>query len=274
VPVPDPVAAPPVVSILCSLYCGGRHIDSYLANLTAQEGFRNHELIVVDACSPEGEGLVVKEYARSFPGIVYRRERTRVGIYEAWNTALRLARGRYVTNANLDDSRRPDSLAVMARALDALPGVDVVYSDVFYTLVPHLPWETVAAIDVRTDLPPLTTWNLLEFNSPHCAPMWRRALHDRFGGFDASFSSAGDWEFWLRCAERGALFHKLPEPLVAYTFNLEGISTRRGTAGVREQWPIRERYRELLVQPERGLDPLRPMSPNVPAGGPRGETTP
>lgn len=273
-PAREPVAAPPVVSILCSLYGGGRHIDAYLENLTGQEGFRDHELIVVDACSPEGEGSVVKEYARSYPGIVYLRERTRVGIYEAWNTALRLARGRYVTNANLDDSRRPDSIAAMARALDALPSVDVVYSDVFYTLVPHLPWETIASIGLRTDLPPLTTWNLLDFNSPHCAPMWRRALHDRLGLFDASFSSAGDWEFWLRSAARGALFHKLPEPLIAYTFNPEGISTRRGTAGIREQWPIRERYRELLVEPERALDPLRPMAPIVPAGGRKGETTP
>lgn len=263
-----PQAAAPVVSILCSLYRGGRHIEAYLSNLTGQEGFRSHELIVVDACSPEGEGSVVKEYARSFPGIVYLRERTRIGIYEAWNVALRLARGRYATNANLDDSRHPDSLAAMAAALDALPGVDVVYSDVFYTLVPHLPWETVERIGVRTDLPPLTTWNLLEFNSPHCAPMWRRSLHDRLGEFDVSFTSAGDWEFWLRCAARGVLFHRLPEPLIAYTFNPEGISTRRGTAGIREQWPIRVRYRELLAQPERGLDPLRPLAEERAAGVP------
>lgn len=263
-------ASPPVVSVLCSLYGGGRHIGPYLENLTGQVGFRRHELIVVDACSPEGEASVVKEYARSFPGIVYLRESTRVGIYEAWNTALRLARGRYVTNANLDDCRREDSLAGMVRALDALPAVDVVYSDVYYTLVPHLPWETIAAIGIRTDLPPLTTWNLLDFNSPHCAPMWRRSLHDRVGSFDASFSSAGDWEFWLRCAASGVLFHKLPEPLIAYTFNPDGISTRRGTAGIREQWPIRRRYRELLVQPERGLDPLRPFPPlPVTEGAPR-----
>ena len=253
----------PVVSVICSLYGGGDYIRPYLENITSQVGFDRHELIIVDADSPDGEEVVIQEFADRFSNIRYFRQDERIGIYEAWNVGIGLSRGRYLTNANLDDARHSGSLDEMAAFLETNADIDVAYSDVLYSLEPHLSWTMTDCIGVRTHLPPITTWNLLEFNSPHCAPMWRRELHDELGGFDTSYRSAGDWEFWLRCAEAGKRFHKLPEPLIAYYLNPEGISTSADTPGIREQWPIRERYRDLLVQPERVLDPLRVDEPNA-----------
>jgi GT2 family glycosyltransferase len=247
----------PAVSVICSLYRGGAFIEPYLENITGQVGFEAHELVIVDADSPEGEEQVIRACGEQFPNIRYLRQAERIGIYEAWNIGIEASRGRYLTNANLDDARHARSLDDMAAFLDEHPEIDVVYTDILYTLEPHADWALLEHVGVRSHLPAITTWNLLEFNSPHCAPMWRRELHDELGGFDASFRSAGDWEFWLRCAEAGKRFHKLPDPLIAYYLNPEGLSTSADTAGIREQWPIRERYRDLLVQPERVLDPLR-----------------
>ena len=249
--------ATPVVSVICSLYRGGDFIEPYLANITGQVGFENHELIIVDADSPEGEEAVIRAYAERFPNIRYFRQTQRIGIYEAWNIGIEHSRGRYLTNANLDDSRNALSLDMMAAFLEVQPDIDVVYTDILYTLEPHADWDVLEHTGVRSHLPPITTWNLLEYNSPHCAPMWRRDLHEALGTFDETFCSAGDWEFWIRCAAAGKRFHKLPEPLIAYYLNPDGLSTSVDTPGIREQWPIRERYRDLLFQPERQLDPLR-----------------
>lgn len=42
-------------------------------------------------------------------------------------------------------------------------------------------------------------------NVPHCMPMWRASLHQRYGTFDPrSFGPIADWEFWIRCASGGA----------------------------------------------------------------------
>ena len=247
----------PRVSVICSLYRGGEYIRNYMDNITRQVGFDRHELVIVDAASPDREFEVINEYLERHSNIVYRRLPERIGIYEAWNVGIGLSSGEYLTNANLDDMRNPRSLDEMAAFLDNAPEIDVVYSDTLYTLKPHIDWATLEKIDARTDLPPITTWNILDFNSPHCAPMWRRSLHDDLALFDDSFVSAGDWEFWVRCANARRRFHKLPTPLIGYYLNPEGISTSSNSRGIREQWPIRERYRDMLLLPEECLDPLR-----------------
>ena len=237
-----------VVSIITSLYRGGAFIRSFLDNITSQTIFRTHcELIIIDANSPEGEEAVINEYRWNFPNIVYRRMETRVGIYEAWNIAVGMARGRYVTNANLDDIRRVDSLEIQAATLDTFGFVDVAYQDVLYSFEPRLPFDEIAQRDFRTDLPIVSRYNLMEFNHPHNAPMWRAALHRDVGPFNQSLQSAADFEFWLRCRVAGKTFYKINEAHAAYFVNPDGISTRPNTRGVVEANAVsRDLYRKLV----------------------------
>ena len=164
-----------IVSAIASLYKGRRFIEKFLENITTQTIFDRCELIIIDADSPEGEEEIIAEYQKMYPNIVYKRINYRIGVYDAWNIAVQLARGRYLTNTNVDDLRRSDSFELQAGALDANPAVDVVYQDVFYTLDPSLSFDEVASLGFKTELPIITACNLLAFNSPHNAPMWRKA---------------------------------------------------------------------------------------------------
>lgn len=239
-----------IVSILTSLYKGGDYIRSFLENITSQTIFRDHcELIIIDACSPQNEGKVIKEFQRDFPNIVYKRCDTRIGIYEAWNIAARLARGRYCTNANLDDCRRSDSLEIQAAILDSLPFVDVAYQEVLYSFEGQIPFEEIEAHDLRTALPVVSHYNLMEFNSPHNAPMWRKSLHDDVGDFDQMLKSAGDYDFWMRCLIKGKTFYKSNAAHVGYYVNPEGLSTRTDTRGVEEGWAISRAYYREIISP-------------------------
>ena len=58
---------------------------------------------------------------------------------------VEIARGHYLTNTNLDDLRRHDSIALQAALLDKNDDVDVVYQDFYYSLNPHLTLEKIAA---------------------------------------------------------------------------------------------------------------------------------
>ena len=128
------------VSVIASLYRGGRYIRKYLENITSQTIFGDFcELIIVDANSPENESSIIQEYVTRFPNIVYVGLPYRASIYTAWNIAVKMARGVYITNANLDDIRRIDSLEIQCGVLDTLPFIDITYQDVFYTLDPDLP---------------------------------------------------------------------------------------------------------------------------------------
>ena len=238
-----------VVSAIASLYKGRRFIESFLDNITSQTIFDRCELIIIDANSPEREDEVIAEFQKTYPNIVYKRINYRIGVYDAWNTGIELARGKYLTNTNVDDLRRLDSLELQARALERNPSIDVVYQDVFYTFDPFLSFDEVARLGFKSDFPVIAANNLLTFNSPHNAPMWRKTLHDEVGLFDTSFVSAGDWEFWLRCLWNGKKFFKGNAAHVTYFQNPIGLSTRAETRSIAEGFEIMHRYCRRLISP-------------------------
>lgn len=240
--------ASPLVSIITSLYRGGDFIENFLDNITQQTIFADHcELLIIDACSPEGEQEKAERYLRRFPNIRYRREATRVGIYEAWNICIREARGAYCTNANLDDCRRVDSLELQASTLEALSFVDVVYQNVLYSYGENMPFPEIERFGFATDLPIISRYNLLEFNSPHNGPMWRKRLHDEVGLFNTDYKSAADFEFWMRCVVAGKTFYKINDPHVAYYVNPRGLSTRSDTPGAAESDKITKIFNRRLI---------------------------
>lgn len=238
-----------LVSAIASLYKGRRYLESFLNNIVSQSIFDRSELIIIDANSPEGEEDIIREYQQVYPNIVYKKLEYRISIYEAWNLGIQAARGRYLTNTNLDDLRRSDSFELQAAALDRHQFADVVYQPVFYSLDCAMNFDEVSRMGFKSHPPIITPSNLLECNWPHNGPMWRKVLHDELGLFDTSFMSASDWEFWLRCASKGKEFFKLNEPHVVYFQNPEGVSTRPDTKGVEEARRIRQRYCGKLFSP-------------------------
>lgn len=260
-----------LVSALASLYRGGDFIEQFMDNITSQGVFDDYcELVIVDADSPENEYETIKRYLARHRNIVYLRMNYRIGIYDAWNVAAKAARGEYLTNTNMDDLRRHDSLEIQAAALDNLPFADVVYQDLYYTFDPRLSFEQIAAFRHETVLPVITPHNLIKFNSPHNAPMWRRKLHDELGWFDTRYRSAGDYEFWMRCLDAGKKFYKINDPHVVYYQNPKGLSTRPDTRGVAEAMDIHKRYCRKLMPDEvvmatadyaRALDPALAVPP-------------
>jgi hypothetical protein len=240
-----------LVSAITSLYRGGAFIEQFMENIVAQNYFDDMaELIIVDADSPEKEADVINRYLKAHKNIKYVRLDERVGIYRAWNQCVELSCGEFITNANLDDLRRRDSFELQAATLQSLPFVDVVYQEFLYSLGANATYDQVEKVGFKSSLPVVTAQNLLNFNPPHNAPMWRRALHSEVGFFDESLKSAGDYDFWCRCAIAGKVFFKLNDPHVVYYNNPRGLSTQPNTPGVKEARLIGKKYsRSLLGEP-------------------------
>ena len=179
---------------------------------------------------------------------------------EAWNLAIRKSKGKFITNTNLDDLRRTDSFELQTSTLENVSFADVVYQDFLYSIDASLTFDEVNSFDVVSKLPVVCCNNLLSFNSPHNAPMWRRSLHDEVGLFDTTYQSAGDWEFWLRCAIAGKQFYKINDPHVVSFVNPEGVSTRPDTPGREEVNRITRVFarkvlsEHLVSNPERFLE--------------------
>jgi hypothetical protein len=215
----------PKVSIITSIYDGDEFIRPFLEDITRQTIFDQCELILINANSPGNEEGVINEYLEKYDNIIYKRLKKDPGIYGVWNKGVKLATGEYITNANLDDRKSPNSLEIHAKSLFTNDDVDLVYADMAITDSPNETFENNSSEGRRYNFPHFSFDNLKMTNMPHASPMWRKSYHDKYGKFDAKYRSAGDWEMWLRGASQGSKFKKIDAVLGLYYFNPTGIST-------------------------------------------------
>ena len=72
----------------------------------------------------------------------------------------------------------------------------------------------------KYDLITLKDNELYSHNLPHCCPVWRKALHNKFGYFnEKEYGTYADYEFWLRCMDDSTLFGFIPKPYIIYYIN-------------------------------------------------------
>ena len=237
----------PSLSIITSLYNGDKFIKSFMENMVNQMNFHDYELIIIDACSPGEEYTIIKEYIAKYPNIVYHRCKDRISIYEAWNLGVSVSRGKYLTNANLDDIRAPYGLSMQVECLERFPSFDICYGDFYYYFEANPSWKLVELVGIKSSLTHISPGILISCNYPHCAPLWRKKLHEEVGLFDTKYASAADWEFWLRCIKARKNFYFIPIPLSGYYQNPEGISTSSETKGIEEVASITNKYFKDLI---------------------------
>jgi glycosyltransferase involved in cell wall biosynthesis len=235
------LVATPKISIITSVYNGDKFIEGFLQDITQQTIFDQCELIIINAASPGNEDRIIREYAQRFSNIISIKLRSDPGLYVVWNHALSMARGRYITNANLDDRLAHDCYEIHAAYLDAHAEIDLVHSDNYITTVAN---ETFAEHTGRQWFSaPQASRESMSQCWPCSNPMWRATMHDRYGLFDESYKSSGDWEMWLRALEGGALFKKISGYYLLYYHNPEGLSTgKRNDEKIAEDKKIIARY--------------------------------
>ena len=229
------------ISVIVSTYNSAKFIRGCLETLVNQTLYQKGELeiVVIDSASPQNEESIVKEFQAKYPNIIYERTSQRETLYASWNRAVKMARGVYITNANTDDRLRPDALEIMANYLDNHPDVSLVYPDQLITNTVNDTWEKTNG-NRRWNWP---SFNYSELES-RCIigsqPMWKKSLHEKYGYFRPEFTSAGDYEFWLRIGKTEKLA-RIPEPLGLYYENPQGLE-HSSSVGQQETQKILEEY--------------------------------
>lgn len=224
------------ISAIVSVYRGARFLRGRLDDLRAQTAYERGELeiIVVNAGNRENEDKIVREYLTD-PKITYIRS-LREPIYSSWNRGIRIAQGEYITNANVDDRLHPNVLSIMANVLDKNPGVGLVYCDAIVTSTENAAWSGEYQVSQKPPYFGKLAWpdyepqRLLKayFGGP--SPMWRRALHDRYGLFDESYQLAADYEWSLRLAAMGVEMKHIPQALSLFYDDGAGINNAEHSA--------------------------------------------
>jgi glycosyltransferase involved in cell wall biosynthesis len=202
----------PLVTAIVSTYNAERFIRGCLEDLISQTIFKEIEVLVIDSGSEQSESDICAEFAGRHSQIMVIRT-TREPLYAAWNRAIPLARGKYLTNANTDDRHRNNFMELMVAALDSNPTVALVYAE---QLISEIENETFIQCTQRSArlrrLPEYAPAELMLRCMTGGQPMWRKSLHSELGAFDLKYRIAADYEMWLRIASKYELL-KLPGPL-------------------------------------------------------------
>lgn len=186
--------------------------------------FSDIEFIFLNGGSPENEEKYILPLTKQYQNIKYLKLEQDPGLYQCWNIAIKQCSSDIIGNWNIDDRKSCHSIEILYDKLIKKINTDVVYGITYVSYIANERYEDNNYNIIYPYLPH-SLENLLKNNSPHCMPLWRKNLHDRFGYFDESYTSAADGEFWLRCAFGGAKIELVNHPVGLYYENPTGRST-------------------------------------------------
>ena len=187
------------VSTITPCYNMSKYMKGFLDNLSTQT-HKDLE-IVLDHNDPSDEEVkLVEEYNEQYDNILHIKVEGVDPIGTSMNRCIEYATGDYLCIWNVDDLRTPDSIEVMAKALDENPDVDFVYGN--YVIVPKFGSTEGQYVDESGREEELTTGMIL---GPYF--MFRKSILEKSGVFDEQLVQGADYDLALRLAFNGKGLH-------------------------------------------------------------------
>jgi glycosyltransferase involved in cell wall biosynthesis len=190
-----------LVSVVIPCYNQAHFLSEAIESVLCQ-GYTNVEVVVVDDGSTDNASEVASRYERA--GVRLIRQENR-GVSAARNRGLDETQGEYVVFLDSDDRLLPGALEVGVKDLEAHPACALVFGR-------HMLIETDGS-SLGSPFPPYTGGTdyyeaLLRDSYPGMNDvMFRRAVLEAVGGFDASLPAAEDYDLYLRVASKFAIHH-------------------------------------------------------------------
>ncbi|MFZ2491702.1 MAG: glycosyltransferase family 2 protein [Thermoanaerobaculia bacterium] len=282
----------PRVSVLLPAYNAEPYVRAAIESVLGQT-YRDWEIIATDDRSVDGTAAVLEDYARRDPRIRAFRNASNAGMTGNWNLCLERASGDLVLKLDADDALRPQTLEILAAALEAEDvtgaGVRTLVCDAMLEPRDVLPADDAmrrAGLDPQLDhLLENRNWYVIAAHGHQlwhsCAVMFRRDFLQRTGGWDERFGCASDTEIIWRLLEGPGRFahsgyegvlYRILEGSVSDTFRKndwlrwEGTAANLMTLGrVRKRrtlpWGLRSWHADLYDSWCRSLDENRRALP-------------
>lgn len=230
-------------TLITSIFQSDDFIAGFKKNITALNDYEITTHALLFSNTSEKERSLLNSWHYEHPNVILCWFKKDPGLYECWNIGIRLAQTDFVSNANVDDLRHPDHVRLLKNELRSNNGTSVAATAVvpFFQYIDEIkaidstkPWYAEQAGIFRfEDLARLEQgadgfWKLIPHNIPHCMPVWRKSLHERYGFFDEKkYGTYADWAFWLKVMKAGEVGY-LSHRAYTYYFVNQNSHNRRG----------------------------------------------
>lgn len=224
-----------LVSIITPMYNAGRYVAKTIESVLAQT-YPDWEMIIVDDCSTDGCDKIVKEYQDADSRIHYCVQPRNLGVAEARNRAIALAKGRYLAFLDSDDLWKPEKLEKQIMFLQKRQAAFV------FSACDVIDGEDRTAGKVRQVPETVTYKDLLRGNVIPCLTV----VLDRQKTGDVVMPKIPheDYAAWLSVLREQRTAYGLMEPLASYRVADTSVSADKRKA-MRWTWQIYHDYLKL-----------------------------
>lgn len=221
----------PLVTIIVATFNAAESLDKCLRSIVDQT-YPHKELIVIDGNSTDNTCDIIATFGEH---IAFWSSEPDTGIYQAWNKALKRAKGDWICFLGADDYwSSPNSLGHLAEAareenLDVISGkAAIIDREGAVFRVTEKPWN----------------WDEMKrwFSIAHQSMLHARWIFQRHGDFDERYQIAGDYDLLLRLG--GSARVRFVDEVVV-CIGAYGKSRMNVLQGLRESRSIQSNHSEI-----------------------------
>ena len=201
------------VSILFTCFNHIKYLPAAFQSILDQT-FADWEIIAIDDGSTDG----TREWLSEQPQYITRIfNETNLGTYASLNVAMKAAKGEYVAVFNDDDLWAPTKLEKQVAMLDGNPSIGLVHTDGTFIdgAGQEMPGSPLGFEFPRFETGDVSLALVYQNKIIASAALARRRCFLELGGFNEDYFGSGDWEMWIRIAEKWKVGF-VPEPLTFY----------------------------------------------------------
>jgi glycosyltransferase involved in cell wall biosynthesis len=189
----------PKVTVLMSVYNGAYYLRESIESILNQS-FTDFEFIIIDDCSTDKSGDIIREYAKQDQRIVVIKNEENIGLTKSLNKGLKLAKGEYIARQDADDISEPERLAKQVAFLGTHPEVALVGT--WYKEI-DAQGRLFAEIQTLYDCTQIRWCLLFSCTFVHSSVLFRKStIIEQIGLYNEEFTYAQDYDFWCRIVRK------------------------------------------------------------------------
>ena len=228
-----------LLSIITINYNNKSGLEKTIPSVLTQRGIspENLEYIIIDGGSTDGSVDIIKKYAddSTYPQKISKwiTEKDN-GIYNAINKGIKLASGDIIGLVNSGDTVIPGAYDTILELHKEHPesilyGAVSFYKNGIFECV-HGPCAEQLPIRMIA----------------HPASFVPKMIYEKYGTYDETFRSSGDWDLFLSFYQAGVSFHYINKLII--NFDIDGISNTNTKLVIKENNRILENHNLKKVE--------------------------
>lgn len=214
-----------LISICIPAYNAAAFIEQTL-NSVKNQTFLNWELIVIEDGTDDGTGQIVKAFAKTVnQEVIYYRNTVNKGLSATRNIAASKSKGNWLAFVDSDDIWHPDHLKTLIDTAEKKTNCDLIHSgfNFFYEDYNQPFYQQKLSEKVVNEFP--ISLYTGEYRIQPSSIMVTQKLYAAINGFNESYRSVEDLNFYFRSSEKGFKFAFSGLNTCFYRRNLDGLTS-------------------------------------------------